>query len=282
MDLFTPPLAPDNGMVRRVQQTVRKAQFAEGYSQRSGVLNSKGQVLELSWALLTHAQADAIEEFFDGLRGADAMLYAPPGAAFAPVPWTVGAYDRTDYSTFCEFRATLERVFDLGAWSGGTGGGVTATTDVIRMTAAQFIAANPTLPDGTHGIEEDTNYLKIGDGIRAWNSLDYISSPLAAGTPVAKFEQRTAAAWLALNPVLDPQTMGYEIDTAFAKVGDGANHWTELPYLQMPVGSTPLLRIDAGDTVNRLPGAEADGSDSALRPVIDDSIDAGDSAVRGP
>ena len=42
-----------------------------------------------------------------------------------------------------------------------------------RGTAAEWVAANPTLAQGEMGIETDTNLFKIGNGTSAWNSLAY-------------------------------------------------------------------------------------------------------------
>ena len=42
-----------------------------------------------------------------------------------------------------------------------------------RMTSSAFTASNPTLEDGSLGIETDTGNIKIGDGTTAWNSLAY-------------------------------------------------------------------------------------------------------------
>lgn len=42
-----------------------------------------------------------------------------------------------------------------------------------RDTAANWTSANPTLALGEQGYETDTNKLKFGDGVTAWNSLAY-------------------------------------------------------------------------------------------------------------
>lgn len=42
-----------------------------------------------------------------------------------------------------------------------------------RATAAEWTTANPTLAEGELAVETDTKYFKIGDGITAWNSLNY-------------------------------------------------------------------------------------------------------------
>ena len=46
-----------------------------------------------------------------------------------------------------------------------------------RGTAAEWTAANPVLAEGELGIELDTDFIKIGDGTTAWNSLSYNSPP---------------------------------------------------------------------------------------------------------
>lgn len=42
-----------------------------------------------------------------------------------------------------------------------------------RDTAANWAMRNPVLLDGEFGIEKDTRLFKIGDGVLAWNDLDY-------------------------------------------------------------------------------------------------------------
>lgn len=44
-----------------------------------------------------------------------------------------------------------------------------------RDTAAQWTSINPVLRAGELGIETDTNLMKIGDGVTAWNNLDYFA-----------------------------------------------------------------------------------------------------------
>jgi hypothetical protein len=44
---------------------------------------------------------------------------------------------------------------------------------VRRDTAANWTSDNPTLADGELGYEKDTQKMKVGDGVTAWNSLDY-------------------------------------------------------------------------------------------------------------
>ena len=42
-----------------------------------------------------------------------------------------------------------------------------------RNTAALAAASNPTLNEGEPGFETDTGKFKIGDGVTAWNALEY-------------------------------------------------------------------------------------------------------------
>lgn len=52
----------------------------------------------------------------------------------------------------------------------------------LRGTAAQWTAKNPVLPEGELGIETDTLYVKVGDGIAPWNNLPYIHDHAGGGT----------------------------------------------------------------------------------------------------
>ena len=59
---------------------------------------------------------------------------------------------------------------------------------IIRNdVAAEWSAVNPILRKGELAIENDTGYMKVGDGITAWNDLPYCSSnnelePATTGT----------------------------------------------------------------------------------------------------
>lgn len=46
---------------------------------------------------------------------------------------------------------------------------------LARYTAAQWVTANPILLQGEPGWEIDTDLMKIGDGVTAWNNLGYFS-----------------------------------------------------------------------------------------------------------
>lgn len=56
------------------------------------------------------------------------------------------------------------------------------TTIITRNdTAANWSSTNPVLAKGEQGLETDTNKLKAGDGVTAWNSLNYIAGGSTAG-----------------------------------------------------------------------------------------------------
>ena len=57
-----------------------------------------------------------------------------------------------------------------------------AIIQLRRGTAAQWTAANTVLAAGELGLETDTNKIKVGDGVVAWNTLDY---NVSSGSTVA-------------------------------------------------------------------------------------------------
>lgn len=61
---------------------------------------------------------------------------------------------------------------------------VNTTFKLKRGTQARWAEVNPILQQGEPGFVYDTNRLKIGDGITAWNDLPYIDGK----TEVANYE----------------------------------------------------------------------------------------------
>jgi hypothetical protein len=71
--------------------------------------------------------------------------------------------------------------------------------DIIQIrggTAAAWTAANPILANKELGVETDTNFMKIGNGVTAWNSKAYISFGIAEAPSDGKFYNRRNAAWV--------------------------------------------------------------------------------------
>ena len=63
-------------------------------------------------------------------------------------------------------------VGDFG-FSGSQDGAVWGVMYGAHATALQFATANPILPLGYFGFENDTGFVKMGDGVSDWNSLSY-------------------------------------------------------------------------------------------------------------
>lgn len=60
------------------------------------------------------------------------------------------------------------------------------TIQFRRGTAAQWDTANPVLASGEPGFETDTGRHKIGDGQRAWRTLDYFVSKAEVDAQIAR------------------------------------------------------------------------------------------------
>jgi hypothetical protein len=69
---------------------------------------------------------------------------------------------------------------------------------------------------------------------------------------MSKIQHRrgTTAEWVAADPILAPGEIGIDLTTAQAKVGNGNDSWTELPYLSGSGGATTsgaiVVRYDSG------------------------------------
>ena len=78
-----------------------------------------------------------------------------------------------------------------------------------------------------------------------------------------QFRRDTSANWESNNPILLQGEFGYELDTGFAKIGDGSSTWDQLTYFggTGPTGPT-------GPSVSRIPpgssGATGTTGDLAL------------------
>ncbi len=59
-----------------------------------------------------------------------------------------------------------------------------------RDDSTVWAVNNPVLLPGEFGLETDTGYLKIGDGVHAWNTLPYVSSG-GSGSGSGAYSQRT-------------------------------------------------------------------------------------------
>jgi len=76
--------------------------------------------------------------------------------------------------------------------------------DIIQLrggSAAAWTAANPILAQKELGIETDTNKLKVGDGVTAWNSLSYLNTGLADAVANGEAFVRKDNAWADINSI---------------------------------------------------------------------------------
>jgi hypothetical protein len=68
-----------------------------------------------------------------------------------------------------------------------------STIQLKRASAATWTSLNPILLPGELGLEKDTNSLKVGDGVTAWVSLDYIAGE---ETPVTSNLYKDGYRWI--------------------------------------------------------------------------------------
>ena len=68
-----------------------------------------------------------------------------------------------------------------------------------------------------------------------------------------------AATWIKLNPILAVGEPGYEIDTGALKIGNGKDHWLDLPYLSISESGEILASVqkDIIDIKKQLGGEES-------------------------
>lgn len=79
MVTFSPTIAPSYNSPKSKEFKVLTANFGDGYKQRVGDgINNVSETWELSWGLLTLAQADNITDFFDARDGTDSFDWTTP------------------------------------------------------------------------------------------------------------------------------------------------------------------------------------------------------------
>ena len=91
MTTFNPPVAPSvNGTTGTETPRVRRAEFGDGYSQRTkDGLNFVRRTMTLNWATLSIEDRDTIKDFFRDVGGADAFEYTLPTESTV-YKWTNG------------------------------------------------------------------------------------------------------------------------------------------------------------------------------------------------
>jgi phage-related protein len=112
---FAPPFAPNTDSSAPNKPRINKAQFGDGYGQRTrDGLNARQDKATWHWTGLTVAQYDAMDAFFGGLGGADPFWWTPPDEdepkKFICEEWSKGF----PAGNLRSLVATFEQVFDPG------------------------------------------------------------------------------------------------------------------------------------------------------------------------
>jgi phage-related protein len=116
LTIFSPPVAPAPGQTAKtVTARVLRANFGDSYSQRTpDGLNPLTDAVVLDWPVLRPADADTIEAFFKGLKGATAFSYTLPWESTAKA-WTAATWKRGNPGGLtASLQATLTQEFDIG------------------------------------------------------------------------------------------------------------------------------------------------------------------------
>lgn len=113
-ETFYPPLAPSADSGKKVAVRIKRSDFGDGYTQRSkDGLNTIDKKYTFNWNVLTPAQVDEIEAFFEARGGYEAFFYTPPRESvpvkFICIEWSRG-YSNGEADSVS---ATFEKVFDI-------------------------------------------------------------------------------------------------------------------------------------------------------------------------
>jgi hypothetical protein len=94
-----------------------------------------------------------------------------------------------------------------------------AVIQVRRDTEADWESVNPVLAEGEIGFESDTNQIKIGDGTKTWNELQYSSGGSFKLSETEPVDPRDGDLWFRKS---DNAAFIYDISE------DVANRWVRL------------------------------------------------------
>lgn len=78
-----------------------------------------------------------------------------------------------------------------------------------------------------------------------------------ATTQTIKLSKNRSGQWTTLNPILNLLEVGVDLDTALFKIGNGINHWNDLPYTVS--GGINALFIFLSDDPDNMLGLSTDG-----------------------
>ena len=129
-----------------------------------------------------------------------------------------------------------------------------------RSTKGEWEITNPILLEGELGIETPDNgsglvKIKFGDGVTAWNDLEYAidasSAPSIYGGTVLSsrdiyLRSGIQSQWELIDPVLGLGEIVFDISNDSVKIGDGIRKFSELPYVGANIDMSDI-DFDFGD-----------------------------------
>ena len=157
-------------------------------------------------------------------------------------------------------------------------------------TAAEWTTANPVLAGREPGVETDTGRMKIGDGVRAWNALDYASKGDQGETGPAGADLRMVG--VGATPADLPATGmpgdGWLIGTDLYVWPSSGGGWTNAGPFQGPQGDVGPQGTQGiqGEIGPRGPegvqGPTGPKGDQGIQGVTGDTGPTGEQGIQGP
>lgn len=132
-------------------------------------------------------------------------------------------------------------------------------------TAANWTAANPVLCQSEMGVENDTYKLKIGDGVTAWNDLEYFGMSEAAVSALISAQEDNYYTVIRNADETDDAAITRALDGATAGKGD-------ICTIKTALGTTPETYSYMGYVYDGSTWGAMDGNVSADNVVMADDI----------
>lgn len=132
-------------------------------------------------------------------------------------------------------------------------------------TAANWTAANPVLCQSEMGVENDTHKLKIGDGVTAWNDLEYFGMSEAAVSALISAQEDNYYTVIRNADETDDAAITRALDGATAGKGD-------ICTIKTALGTTPETYSYMGYVYDGTTWGAMDGNVSADNVVMADDI----------
>lgn len=132
-------------------------------------------------------------------------------------------------------------------------------------TAANWTTANPVLCQSEMGVENDTHKLKIGDGVTAWNDLEYFGMSEAAVSALISAQEDNYYTVIRNADEADDAAITRALAGATAKKGD-------ICTIKTALGTTPETYSYMGYVYDGTTWGAMDGNVSADNVVMADDI----------